>query len=506
MPEDVLRVVNIHKSYEGVHALQGAEFSLQAGEVHALMGENGAGKSTLAKIIAGVTRPDRGETFVDGSPVSLTGPLDAQRLGISIIHQELDLFPNLSVAENLIVANQEFKEGACVKFGALERFAADALSQVGLRVLPSRRVSSLSLGEMQLVMIARALSMQARIIVMDEPTSSLFHDSVEQLFALIRGLKSRGVAVIYVSHKMDEIFRICDRVTVMRDGKTIGTRRTADASAGELIGMMVGRPWTAGDPKSSELRREEILLAVSGLTTQKIKDVSLELRKGEVLGIAGLVGAGRSELGAALAGLEKWQQGTMTLRGRQLSPKSAAAAPRDGLRLLAEDRKLEGLMMQMSVLENGTLADLPRFSPGGLTRPAREEQALVPLFRRLALKSSSNRIPVSSLSGGNQQKVLIARCLLGDPAVLFLDDPTRGIDVGAKEDIYMMIAELAEQGKGILFVSSELPELLRCCHRILVMREGRIAASLDAANTTQEEIMSFATNPVSSFRETAWRN
>lgn len=500
MSDQLLKASDITKNYDGVHALRGASFSLQRGEVHALVGENGAGKSTLGKIMAGVVRPDSGQIFINGKPVALNGPLDAQRLGISIIHQELDLFPHLSVAENIAVGNREFPERTLVNFTALSRFAEDALQKTGLHLSPSRRVSTLSIGDRQLVMIARALSMQARIIIMDEPTSSLFHDSVERLFRLIEDLKAQGVSVIYVSHKMDELFRVCDRFTVMRDGATIGTRSRAETTAAELISMMVGRTWKAGERKHTS-SAAPALLEVSGLTTRKLTEVGFELRSGEVLGIAGLVGAGRSELGAALVGLHAWKSGVMLLRGKRVSPRSVREAMQLGIRLVAEDRKLDGLMMDMNVRENGTISDLPRFAHSGVLRRPLEVEAIAPLLRKLTLKSASLSVPVGTLSGGNQQKVLLARSLLGDPAILFLDDPTRGVDVGAKEDIYLMIETLAAQSKSIIFVSSELPELLRCCDRILVMREGRIAATLDASGATQEQILSFATSP--DFREGA---
>jgi ABC-type sugar transport system ATPase subunit len=488
-----------------VKALQGASFRLAAGEVHALMGENGAGKSTLAKVIAGVVRRDEGEITIRDQQAAINGPLDAQRLGIAIIHQELDLFPNLSVAENIVVANQEFTEHGFARRKAMQEFAAPFLQQVGLGVSPKRRVSSLNIGQMQLVMIARALSMRARVLLMDEPTSSLFHDSVEQLFKLIENLKLQGVSIVYVSHKMDEVFRICDRMTVMRDGTTVGTRRKGESSGEELIGMMVGRPWKARE-RIERKAQGAPLLEVSHLKTRKLNDISFQLKSGEVLGIAGLVGAGRSELGEALMGLDSWHSGQMTIAGRTVIPNSIDVAHRNGLRLLAEDRKLDGLMMQMSVLENSTIADLPKFASAGFVNGAQEQTQLEPLFRKLSLKTSSLHAPVSSLSGGGQQKVLFARCLLGKPEILFLDDPTRGIDVGAKEDIYQLIEELAEQGKGVLFVSSELPELLRCCDRILVLREGILTATLDASQTNQEEIMTYATRASSPAGEKRWQN
>ncbi|HEY7209720.1 MAG TPA: sugar ABC transporter ATP-binding protein [Bryobacteraceae bacterium] len=492
MPDELLTASEISKNYDGVRALRGAHFSLVRGEVHALVGENGAGKSTLAKILAGIVRPDSGTISIGGHPATIATPLDAQRLGISIIHQELDAFPNLSVAENIAIGNREFSDPALVSFEKLTQFAAGFLRKAGLSISPQRRLSTLSIGDSQLVMIARALSMRARIILMDEPTSSLFHDSVERLFRLIGELKEQGVSIVYVSHKMDELFRICDRMTVMRDGQTIGTRARSEVTLQELISMMVGRLWHASERQVRQSASTP-LLSVSGLTTRKLNDISFALRKGEVLGIAGLVGAGRSELGAALTGLDEWKSGTMSLRGVTVRPRSVDDAQKLGMRLLAEDRKFDGLMLQMSVLENGTITDLPKFTSAGFISRAREEQTVRPLFERLKLKAGSLAATVNTLSGGNQQKVLFARCLLGDPEILFLDDPTRGVDIGAKEDIYALIDALARQGKAILFVSSELPELLRCADRILVLREGRLTATLDAAHTTQEEIMSFAT-------------
>ncbi len=492
MPETILQLSAIDKHFDGVRALKGASFSLRAGEVHALMGENGAGKSTLAKIIAGTIAADGGEFSVDGSPITLHGPRDAQRLGISIIYQELDLFPHLTVAENLAIGNHRFQDRRFVRFADLDRFAGPFLEQVGLTCGPRCEVRSLSVGERQLVAIARSLSMRARIILMDEPTSALFDDSVERLFKLIDALKQQGVAIVYVSHKMDEVFRICDRVTVMRDGETIGTRAIHEVSPSELIRMMIGKEWQAHDRKPAKANHETVL-SFSGVTTTKLRDVSFDLRRGDVLGIAGLLGSGRSEIGAALMGLDRREKGQINLRGKLAAIKSVKQAMQAGVRWLPEDRKLDGLMMHMSILENGTISDLAPASWCGFVNRRRERGAALLPFEALSLKYSSLDLPVGTLSGGNQQKVLLSRCLLGNPDVVFLDDPTRGIDVGAKEDIYQIIAELAAQGKGILLVSSELPELLRCCDRILVMREGRIAAQLDASQTTQEEILTLAT-------------
>jgi ribose transport system ATP-binding protein len=477
---ELLRVDGVRKHFDGVHALRGASFSLAPGEVHALMGENGAGKSTLAKIAAGSVRADAGQIFLDGKPVEIKNPLDARALGIGIIYQELDLFPNLSVAENIAI-------GRTVKFRDLARFAQPFLDDVGLAVNPATMLGSLRPGEMQMVAIARALASHARILFMDEPTSSLFDDAVERLFRLINDLKQRGVAIVYVSHRMDEIFRICDRATVLRDGATVGTRVISETTPEELIRMMVGR-----DLENTEQRSlaGSLLLSVSNLSTKKLQNISFELRKGEVLGIAGLVGAGRSEIGAALFGLDRVSTGTIRLTGREIRPRSPADAIRLGIALVPEDRKREGLMMQMSVAENAVLG---RGSKFGFVNRREEASALDPVFRALALKTALPDARVSTLSGGNQQKVLLARCLLANPEVLFLDDPTRGIDVGAKQEIYAIIEKLSAEGKGVILVSSELPELLRCSHRILVLREGRATATFDRNDATEERIMKAAT-------------
>jgi ABC-type sugar transport system ATPase subunit len=488
---DLLSLEGVSKHYGNIYALKDASFSLRAGEVHALMGENGAGKSTLARVIAGATRPNAAAIKIDGKHVAIRTPLDAQMLGVGIIYQELDLFQHQTIAENMVVRNPRFHEGAFTSKSRMKAFCLPYLRQVGLDHLDTGRiVSSLSIGEMQLLAVARALSMEARIILMDEPTSSLMDDAVWRLFALIEKLKAASVAIVYVSHKMDEIFRICDRITVLRDGVTIGTRKIGETNIQEVIEMMVGRKV---DPSARSYRHvsDSVLMSVSGLTTKKLKGVSFDLYRGEVLGVAGLVGAGRSELGAALFGLDGIQDGTVHLNGREFRPRSAMDAMICGMGLVPGDRKLEGLMMQMSIIENGTMAVLPQMQRFGFIDKKREEREVNAIHTRLALKFTSPTDPVSSLSGGNQQKTLLARWLMLNPDVLFLDDPARGIDVAAKQDIYLMVDELAARGKGVLLVSSELPELLRCCDRILVLNNGKLTATLPG-DTTQERIMTAA--------------
>ncbi len=490
---DLIRVQHAGKHYDGVWALRDAHFAVAPGEVHALVGENGAGKSTLAKILSGAVRPDSADIYWQGERVSLSSPLDAQRLGIGIIYQELDLFPNLTVAENLAIGNLRVERRQWVRPRDLESFCRPFLDQVGLAEKLWARTGSLPIGKLQLVAIARALGFGARLILMDEPTSALSADAVETLFQLIGRLKQQGVSVVYVSHKMDEIFRVCDRATVLRDGATIGTRALAGTTVEELIAMMVGRELGAGS--SQPAAPGEVLLSVTGLRARGVDSVTFDLRRGDVLGVAGLVGAGRSELGSALFGLNPIDAGSIRLNGREVRPRSPREALRDGIGLLPEDRKLEGLMMGMSVLENSTLAVLHRFQRFGFLSRRRELAAAETAHRQTALKSASWDAPLSSLSGGNQQKVMLGKWLLAGPEVLFLDDPTRGIDVGAKRDIYEVIGGLAAQGKGVILVSSELPELLRLSGRILVLREGRQCGILDARTATQEQILSLASMP-----------
>jgi ABC-type sugar transport system ATPase subunit len=487
---DLIKIERANKHYDGVQALRDAHLAIRPGEVHALMGENGAGKSTLTKILAGAVRPDSAEIWWEDQRISITSPLDAQRQGIGVVFQELDLFPNLSVGENIVIGNMQMEGRRWIDRRGLAQFCRPLMERVGLITGAHARLGDLRIGEMQLVAIARALGFRARLILMDEPTSSLSGDAVANLFALIRDLKKLGVAIVYVSHKMDEVFALADRVTVMRDGATIETRAVSEITANQVIALMVGRELQETEAPPATVG--ECLLSVAELRTRKLHGVSFELRRGEVLGIAGLVGAGRSEIGAALFGLDPIIGGTIRLKGRAFRPRSPRHAIRRGLGLLPEDRKLEGLMMQMSVLQNSTMAVLHGFQKYGfLTRG--EAAAVGPVHLRVRLKAASEDVSVSTLSGGSQQKVLLSKWLLADPDVLFLDEPTRGIDVAAKSDIYEIIRELAIQGKGIVFASSELPELLRCCHRILVMCGGRSVEILDARTATQEQIMRLAT-------------
>ena len=488
----LLQANHICKHFGGVQALNNVKVDIRAGEVHALLGENGAGKSTLGKVLAGVHRPDSGHIYWNGKPLKLDSPLDAQRQGISIIFQEIDLFTNLTIEENIVLRNLHFQESTFDNRTRCADFCRPFLEKVRLEDIPGNTLlGELSTGEMQLVAIARALSFETKLIVMDESTSSLTDDAVENLFALIQELKKHGVAIIYVSHKMDEIFRIADRVTVLRDGEYVGTKHTSDTNIDELINMMVGR-YIDQSQRSKSYCSDREVLRVTELSTKKLDKVSFALRQGEVLGIAGLVGAGRTEIGKALYGLDAIRQGQITLKGQAYKPVSPWNSIEKGFGLLPEDRKLSGLMMQMGVYENISMSSLRRYSKYGWINLTQEFAECEKIAAKTLLKAASPTHEVDSLSGGNQQKVLLSRWVLVDPDLIFLDDPTRGVDVGAKEDIYTIIEGLAASGKAVIMTSSELPELLRCCDRIMVMKEGRNAGIVDACDTTQEEIMVLA--------------
>jgi ABC-type sugar transport system ATPase subunit len=488
----LLEARDISKRFQGTQALRNVSFSVEPGEVHALMGENGAGKSTLAKILAGVVRPDGGEIFVGGEKVTLDHPLRARQCGIGMVFQELDLFPHLTVAENIAIANPSARESAVVRKDQLASWCSIYLRQVQLSVRPNTLLRDLSIGQVQRVAIARALSMNSRIVLLDEPTSSLTDDGVESLFALIAQLKSQGVAFVYVSHKMAEVSRISDRVTVLRDGMLVGTRKAIDLSSEDLITMMVGRKLERNE-RTQRAQHSATVLKVADLATKFLSNINFELHAGEVLGIAGLMGAGRSELGATLFGMRKRLRGTVVLNGKAYQPDSPADAIRSGFCLLPEDRRWDGIFPQMSVRENASIAVLDRQGRDMF----RQETERVAQFQEKLSVSAQPDVAISKLSGGNQQKIVLIRWLLAEPAVLFLDDPTRGIDIRAKEQIYKIIDELAAQAKGVLLVSSELPELWRCCDRILVLQDGRQNGIVQTEDSSQEDIMRLATGTAS---------
>lgn len=492
MPE-LLRIEQINKSFGGIQALRDVSFSIEEGKVCALIGENGAGKSTLGKIIAGVERADSGTLFLDNEKFSPQDPLDAQRRGVAMIFQELDLFPNQSVAANLAMGNLKLmdKKQKVINRRILEKAARPWLDKVALHINSDIPLNTLPIAHIQLVAIARALSMDTRLIVMDEPTSALTEEAIETLFKTINKLTSQGVTIVYVSHKMEEIFRIAHSIVVMRDGEYIGTRLKDETNVNEIISMMVGRPFEAKIRGISHIT-EKSLLSVQNASTQKLSGISFELKSGEVLGIAGLVGSGRTELGRALFGLDDLREGNMNLHGKNYAPRSPRDAIKSGLGLIPEDRKKEGLFIQQSVSDNMAISIMEQNQRAGFILKNTIAANVADMIGKTRLKAANSKVGINTLSGGNQQKALVCRWLMVDPSVIFLDDPTRGVDVGAKEDIYEIIETLAVRGKGILFVSSELPELLRCASRIIVLHDGRIAGIVDAQKTDQHELMKLA--------------
>jgi ABC-type sugar transport system ATPase subunit len=487
---DLLRIEHIQKNFGGIRALQDVSFSIEAGQVCALIGENGAGKSTLGKIIAGVERADGGRLFLNNEPYEPQSPLDAQRKGVSMIFQELDLFPNQSVAANLALGNLELmaKKQKIINRKILETAARPWLEKVGLAVGSDIPLGSLPIAHIQLVAIARALSMNTRLIVMDEPTSALTEEAAETLFNAIEKLTASGVTVVYVSHKMEEILRIADSIAVMRDGEYIGTRKKAETNINEIISMMVGRAFVTKTRQTIHAK-PEVILSVRDLSTKRLSKVSFDLKAGEVLGIAGLVGSGRTELGEALFGLDYIQSGGITVRGRPYMPRSPRDAMKAGIGLIPEDRKKEGLFIKQSVADNMAISVMENNQRFGFIRRDAISSLVADMIDRTRLKTATSKVSVNTLSGGNQQKALVCRWLMVDPDIIFLDDPTRGVDVGAKEDIYEIIEALASRDKGILFVSSELPELLRSADRIMVLCQGRIIGIVDALKTDQHELM-----------------
>lgn len=484
----MLECKDLRKHYAGVYALKGVDFRVQPGEVHALCGENGAGKSTLAKILAGVVTPDEGTVFMDGQPIVLGHPTRARRLGIGIVFQELDLFEHLTVAENMMLGNDG---PAWVRRGAMDAFCRPYLRKVGLDISPRALLGDIGIAAAQLVAIARSLSMQAKVLLLDEPTSSLTEEAAERLLALVLQLKQAGTGIAYVSHKMKEIFQIADRVTVLRDGELVSNKPAAETSIEETIRLMVGRAVDLSARIESQ-PRQEVAFSVRGLCSSRLKEVSFSVRRGEVLGIAGLVGSGRSSLGETLFGLHRWDKGEAACGNRKFHPRHPREAIREGFAYLPEDRRSQGLFLHTSVRHNASSAVLNRLSRAGFVMQGEERRIVADELAQTRTKAAADTLPVSALSGGNQQKVLLAKWLLPHPEVLFLDDPTRGVDVGAKADFYGIIEGLASQGKAIVMASSELLELLRCTHRIMVMNNGRVAGILDTASATQEQIMALA--------------
>ncbi len=495
MQTPILQMEHITKEFTGVKALKDANFDLFDGEVHALVGENGAGKSTLMKILTGIHQKNSGTIHFMGKELHLKNPKEAQDMGIIIVHQELNMMNHLSVAENIFIGREEKKLGFWLDDKSIEKKSEELFQKLGISINPKEIIGNLTVGKQQMVEIAKAISYHAKIIVFDEPTAALTETEINELFHMIADLKKKGVGMIYISHRMDEIERITDRVTVMRDGEYIGTVNTKDTTKDEIINMMVGRV-IYEDPKaeSTVAKDAEVVLKAEGITlAPSVKDASFSLRKGEILGFAGLMGAGRTELARAIFGADKMQSGSLFIHGKRIEINSPMDAVQNGIGYLSEDRKRYGVAVDLSVSENSVLASLKQFSRFGFVNTLSINRTAKEYCQKLKTKTPSVHQLVRNLSGGNQQKVVIAKWLIENSEILIFDEPTRGIDVGAKSEIYTLMNELAQMGKSIIMISSELTEVLRMSDRIIVMCEGRITGELDIKDANQEEIMKLAT-------------
>jgi len=490
----MIEMTGISKSFDGNSVLKNVEFSVKKGEIHALMGENGAGKSTLMKILTGIYARDTGEVKVRGKLVDFKNPKEAEHAGIAVIHQELNILPDLTVAENLFLGNEKtFGKSGILKTKEMNKKAKLILGELGLNVDVKTVARELSVGKQQIIEIAKAMSSNAEVIVMDEPTAALTEREIVSLFETIRALQLNGVSFVYISHRMEEIFALCDRITILRDGNYVGVKEIKETSFDEIVQMMVGRELGERFPERNATIGE-VKLTASGLTRNgHFENISFELRKGEVLGIAGLMGAGRTEVAQSLFGYKKLQKGTISLNGKPVKISSPLQAKKLGFGYVTEDRKLEGLIVDFSVKDNLSLTNFNKVSSNGIIK-ANEEKALYEtMVKRLGVRTSGPNQAAKSLSGGNQQKIVIAKWLGIEPNVLILDEPTRGVDVGAKKEIYSIINELAEKGVAILMISSELPEIIGMADRVLVMHEGTLTAELQKDEMTQERIMHYAT-------------
>jgi ribose transport system ATP-binding protein len=492
----LVRMEGISKGFPGVQALAGCHFELRAGEVHALMGENGAGKSTLMKILAGIVSKDAGSIIYKGAQIEIPSPRAALQRGIAMIHQELNLIPHLTVAQNIWIGREPRRRlRFAVDDREINRRTQHLFDTLRLQLDPRSSVAALTVAKQQLVEIAKALSRSAEVLIMDEPTAVLTETEIEELFRIIRRLRDQGVGIAYISHRLEEIKLLTDRVTVMRDGCSIATFDTPDVGTDQIISLMVGRTLSEARPVLPEGPAGEVMLEARRLNRgQTIRDVSFQVRRGEILGFAGLVGAGRTEVARAVFGADPLDSGEIAVRGRPVRIKSTRDAVRCGIGYLSEDRKRYGLALDLDVAANIVLGALGRFADRlGRVRQRQIEQAAERLVGALRIKTPSVQQSVRHLSGGNQQKVVLGKWLTANTDILIFDEPTRGIDVGAKSEIYALLNDLARQGKAIMVISSELPEILRLCHRVVVMCEGRITGELPIGEATQEQIMSYAT-------------
>ena len=483
----ILTLKNITKEFPGVKALDDVTINIERGTIHGLVGENGAGKSTLIKVLAGIYQPNKGEIILDGKPCRFNSPIEARRAGISVVHQEIKLAEPLSVAENMFLGNVQLKNGL-VDWKGMRRRAREIVEDLGMDIDINAQVSSLTVAKKQIVEIMHAINNNSRILIMDEPSAVLTDRELEVMFRIVKQLRDEGITIIYISHRLDEIFGLCSNVSVLRDGCHIDTIPVASVDRQGLINMMVGREMGQEYPKEVG-NVGGTILEVKNLSRGILQDISFEVKSGEVFGISGLVGAGRTELASAILGIDKPESGEVYVRGKKVHYRTFADAIRDGLGLIPEDRKLQGLVQIMSVKRNTTLVNMKRVLRAGVISSSLEEKLSKEYADKLHVVTPSMETEVQYLSGGNQQKVVIAKWLFQNSEILFLDEPTRGIDVGAKAEIYRLINRMAKEGKTIIMISSEMPELLGLCDRIMVMHEGHKMGELNAAEATQEKIM-----------------
>lgn len=494
MTDVLLKVSGIQKSFPGVQALNGVSFDLFRGEVHALVGENGAGKSTLMKILSGVEKPDAGTVTYEGRPVVFHTALEAQKAGIGIIFQELNLIPDLTVAQNIFIGREPRTVWGTIDEAKMRRDAITLLASVNVSISPDAEVRGLPVSLQQMVEIAKVLSQKSRILIMDEPTSALTEGEITALFKVIHTLRDQGVGIIYISHRLEELQHIVDRISILRDGHLVGTSRYSDISLREVVNLMVGRKLEKQFPHRDNSPTGEVLLEVRGLRSgDRVKNVSFQLFRGEILGFSGLMGAGRTETARALFGADPKDSGEVFLLGQKINTKSPSKAIEKGIAYLPENRKQHGLAVHMSVAENLTMANIPAISrPFGVLSKAAELAAATQYTESLQIKTPRLDQKVNNLSGGNQQKVVVGKWLFNNSKILIFDEPTRGIDVGAKYAVYQLMVSLAREGVGVIMISSELPEILGMTDRVIVLHEGQQAATLVTAETTQEEILSYA--------------
>lgn len=488
-----LRVSGIEKSFPGVKALSGIEFAVRKGTVHALCGENGAGKSTLMKIINGIYKPDKGQIFIDEKPVKIQNPIQARNYGIAMIAQELNYVSEMTVEENLFLGRLPVTKMGNVDWKLLRKRTQEFLDKEGLPYRPDQKMKTLTVSDIQMLEIIKAISNNAQIIVMDEPTSAITQREVDMLFKKIAVLKEQGVSIVYISHKMDEVFQIADDITVLRDGTVVETHPASEMDVDKVIALMVGRKMENIYPKE-DLEITETLMEVQKLCSKGVyKDVSFHVRKGEIIGFAGLVGAGRTEVMRSIFGLDPITSGKILKNGKELSIQKVEDSIKNDIVMLSEDRRRYGIIPIRSVMENASISSLEKIIYGGYAHEKEERRMVGEYFEKMHVKTPTLETSIQSLSGGNQQKVLLAKWMMRNPEVMILDEPTRGIDVGAKYEIYKLMTDMAKDGKGVIMVSSELPELIGMCDRIYVMNQGRITGELDREDFSQERIMRFAT-------------